>query len=1033
MIQAIHTNVPGRARYKVAALYRLPALQRYLEEYLSADPDIRSITAHPLTGTVLIHFKPECPVTEIEARLREAMQLWEQGNESQRAGSQDFASPFQIVAQPAPTPDVADLRRAGSQDFASPFQGGAQSAPTSEAPTPQVSQAEAYQLPLATLLQYWGVDVAVGLGAATAAQRLTEYGPNQLGVAEGRSDLSMLLEQFTTWPVALLSGAALLSGLTGGLVDAIVIMGVVGVNAVIGYVTESQSEKIIRSLRQGDKPLVQVRRDGQVVTIPIEAVVPGDVLLLRSGHYVAADARLIQANNLSIDESALTGESIAVNKRVVDLGATIVPLAERVNMVFKGTFIVSGEGLAVVTATGPATEMGKIQTLVGETEVLETPLQRQLGEVSGQLVLLCGGVCGAIFAIGLGRGYGLLEILKTSISLAVAAVPEGLPTVATTTLALGIQNMRQRKILIRGLNAVETLGSVQVVCLDKTGTLTRNQMAVVAIQMATAALELTPAGEVTQVEFTGSATTLDPIALQRLLEVGVLCSESEITQAADGTYTVKGTATESALVNLAIAQSLDVLDLRQRCPRLQLNPRTDSRNLMSTVHRTLDGQQWVAVKGSPPEVLERCRAFLDQGVVKPLTPKDQQTLERANQALADRALRVLAIAYRDLETDDQNPEQDLIWVGLVGLADPIREGVPTLIEQFHQAGIDTVMVTGDQSPTAYAIGRQLNLNRDQQLKILDAYDLSTLEPEALAALADKVDIFARISPADKLQIVRALQSTNKVVAMTGDGINDTPALKAASVGLAMGSGRAGVVHEVADVVIQDDNLSTIIDAVSQGRTIYNNIRKSVHFLLATNLSEIIVMVIATIFDLGEPLNALQLLWLNLVTDVFPGLGLALEPPEPTVLNQPPRDPNTPIIRNQDFQRIGVEASVLSVCALAAYGYAFGKYGVGLKASTVAFMSLTIGQVLHTFSCRSETHRWFDREPLPRNPYVEAAIAGALVLQLLPLVIPGLGKLLKITPLDPWDYGVIATAALLPLLLNEATKPNPAKINPALDA
>jgi len=1015
VIQAIHTQVPGRARYKVTALYRSLPLQHYLEDYLTADPDILAVTANPLTSSVLIRFKPECPVAEIEGRLREAMQLWEGGARSKEQGAR---SKEQGGAGGTPTPQEA-LREAVREAVQEAGEMGGEAW---------------YQLPLDRVLQRWGTEVNLGLSMATAEQRLAEYGPNQLVAAAGRSDLSMILEQFTTWPVALLSGAAILSGLTGGLVDAIVILGVVGVNAVIGYVTESQSEKIIQSLRQGDRPLVQVRREGTVVTIPIEAVVPGDLLLLRSGNYVAADARLIQSNNLGIDESALTGESVAVSKRVVELGAAMVPLAERVNMVFKGTFIVGGEGLAVVTATGSATEMGKIQTLVGETQVMETPLQRQLAEVSGQLVLLCGGVCGAIFAVGLGRGYGWLEILKTSISLAVAAVPEGLPTVATTTLALGIQNMRQRKILIRGLNAVETLGSVQVVCLDKTGTLTRNQMAVVAIQMATAALELTPTGEISQAEFTGTATAIDAIALQRLLEIGTLCSESEITQAADGTYAVKGTATENALVNLAIAQSLDVLDLRQRYPRRHLNPRTDSRNLMSTVHAMPDGSQWVAVKGSPPEVLARCRAFLDQGVVKPLTLEDQQALEMANQALADRALRVLAIAYRELATgSDLDPdriepdhiEQDLVWVGLVGLADPIREGVPTLIEQFHQAGIDTVMVTGDQSPTAYAIGRQLNLNRDRQLKILDAYDLSTLEPEALAALADKVDIFARISPADKLQIVRALQATDKVVAMTGDGINDTPALKAANVGLAMGSGRAGVVHEVADVVIQDDNLSTIIDAVSQGRTIYNNIRKSVHFLLATNLSEIIVMAIATLFGWGEPLNALQLLWLNLVTDVFPGLGLALEPPEPGVLNQPPRNPNTPIIRNQDFQRIGIEASVLSMFALAAYGYALLKYGLGPKASTVAFMSLTIGQVLHTFSCRSETHRWFDAEPLPRNPYVEVAIVGALVLQLLPLVVPGLGKLLKIAPLNPWDYGVIATAAVLPLLINEATKTNPA--------
>jgi Ca2+-transporting ATPase len=996
MVEIIHAAVKGRARYKVDPLHRSPPLKHYLEQQLAAYEGITSVSANPMTGTVLVQFRPEVGEGAIATEIEKLVKQWQQQageTEDRPAASARGLTPAEPEAQTDTTWHLTSLE---------------------------------------DILKEFGTSETSGLAADAAAQGLQRYGPNLLAEAKGRSDWSMVVEQFTTWPVGLLSAAAVLSGFTGGLVDAAVIMGVVGINAVIGYVTESQSERIIRSLQQGESPLAMVRRDGREITLDAAEIVPGDVLILRSGNPVAADARLVTAENLYIDESALTGESVPVEKRAIALRGDLVPLAERVNMVFQGTLITGGSGTAVVVATGQATEIGKIQRLVGETIALDTPLQRQLDEVSGQLVVLCGGICAAIFGIGALRGYGLLELLKTSISLAVAAVPEGLPTVATTTLALGIQNMRQRKILIRALNAVEALGSLQVVCLDKTGTITQNRMVVQEVDIATGALQVDGARE-TLLEATFIRADQSPVQpqagqeLHQLLQVGVLCSESEISRGDDGQYRVTGSPTENALVYLAIAAGLDVQQLRQRYPLLRTNLRSDNRNLMSTVHRIPSGKLWMAVKGSPAEVLERCTRWMDGGEVKPLTQEQRQALGQANQQMADKALRVLGMAYRNLgdgENDGTDGEQDLTWLGLVGLADPIRSGVPELMTEFHRAGIDTVMVTGDQSATAYAIGRQLNLNRDQQLEILDAYDLSNLAPDELRALADKVDIFARISPADKLQIVRALQSAGKIVAMTGDGINDTPALKAANVGLAMGSGRADVVHEVADVVIQDDNLGTLIDAVSQGRTIYNNIRKSVHFLLATNLSEIMVTAIATILGLGQPMNAIQLLWLNLVTDVFPGLGLALEPPEPDVLDRPPRSPEERIIQQKDFQRITVEAGVLSLSALMAYGYGIGKYGIGAKASTIVFMSLTIGQVLHTLSCRSETHRWFDPGSLPRNPYLEAAVLGSLGLQLLPLVVPGLGGLLKIAPLDGLDFLVIVLAAILPLLINEGTKPQP---------
>lgn len=688
-------------------------------------------------------------------------------------------------------------------------------------------------------------------------------------------------------------------------------------------------------------------------------------------------------------------------------------------MAYKGTFITSGKGLAAVVATGKFTEEGKIQEMVGKATSTETPLQQQLDKVGSQLVLLGGGVCGLVFGLGLLRGYGFLKMLKTSISLAVASVPEGLPMIATTTLALGIQDMRKHNILIRGLDAVEALGSVQTICLDKTGTITQNKMIVEEIYISIGSLKLSNDQFVTE-----AGKRIDPNEceeLLKLIQVSVLCSESEVIDTEDGEDEVKGSATENALIYMAISADIDVVELRKKHSLLETIPRTEDRNIMSTVHKTRNQQKFVALKGSPAEVLERCNSQMKNGEVVPLTDENRQALELENERMAGKALRVLGVAYTDIDDTEEDPEKDLTWLGLTGMADPIREGVKALMEDFHQAGIDTVMITGDQSPTAYAIAKELNLSRDQKLEILDSSDLANLEPEKMQALFDKVDVFARISPADKLQIVQALQSAGKIVAMTGDGINDTPALKAANVGVAMGDGGADGVREVADVVIEDNNLKTMINSVSQGRTIYNNIRKSVHFLLSTNLSEIMVMTSATAAGMGEPLNAVQLLWLNLVSDVFPGLALALEPPEPDVLNQPPRNPEEPIIKQSDFERIAFESSAISLSALGAYGYGLVRYGMGSQASSVIFMSLTMGQILHTLSCRSEEHSIFDQQKLPHNPYMDGAIIGSFALQLLPIAIPGLRNLLKLAPINFLDWIVIGGSALLPLLVNESTK------------
>lgn len=998
MVHAIHA-IRGRARYAVEGLYRSYALKRYLERHLSQQSFIRTVFADPRTGNVLVMFEPDAEdldgmIGAIAEHIEKICFNFQQDRQQQ---------------PPCTNQRIVQRRKAAVSGAEQPLK-------------------DWHKLDSEVVLKAFDTDSQEGLTEETALANQEKYGPNILSESQPQSDLSILIEQFQSPPVALLTAAAGLSVATGGLTDAAVIAGVVGINAIIGYLTESQSERIIRSLQAVGEQTAQVIRAGQSQTIAAESVVPGDILAFQPGHVIAADARLLVADHLSVNESSLTGESVPVSKQLQPLEADNIPLAEHSNMVYKGTIVTGGMGRAVVVATGRFTEIGKIQQLVGEAKSESTPLEQQLDEAGGQLALLSSGVCGLVFVLGWLRGYPLLPMLKTSISLAVAAVPEGLPTIATTTLALGMDDMRKRHIFIRKLQAVEALGSVQTICLDKTGTLTENQMVVREVHIGQATLHVKQGEFIPEGEETIDLTTCEE--LQRLLQVGSLCSESELNANENDTYTLKGSPTENALIQIALAVGIDVLALREQYPRLAIYLRSDDRNLMSTVHeldeQDLGQQRLVAVKGSPEEVLERCQFWMCDGETLPLDDRQRRVFSLDNERMAGRALRVLGIAFKVTSTTHPEAlESHLIWLGLTGMADPIREGVTNLIEDFHRAGIKTVMLTGDQSSTAYAIAKELHLSRQHQIKILDSSDLAGLKPEQQQALFDKVDVFARVSPASKLAIVQALQETGTVVAMTGDGINDMPALKAANVGVAMGSGSSSgsgnVVHDVADVVIDNNNLQTLINAVSRGRTTYNNIRKSVHFLLSTNLGEIIVTTLVTAAGLGQPLNTMELLWLNLVTDVFPGLGLALEPPEPDILSQPPRNPNESILKPSDFSRIALESTVISVCAMAAYGVGLGLYGISKRASTILFMSLTISQILHTWSCRSETHSIFHRQPLPRNLYVEAAIAGSLGLQLLPIFLPPLRNLLQLIVLDPTDWGIVFSSAILALIINESTK------------
>ncbi len=1018
-IQVIHAAVKGRVRYRVRALYRCEAIKQRLEAGLSLRSEIRLASASFLTGNLLVIYDHENGNTPEAIALHITALVGQAAHEADERHPVGPASRHDLKTT-SPPPITTDNLQPSSrvrkrlEDLKLRF-----------AYEPQ-THATWHAMDAGSVARALSTSETSGLTLGAAHERLRRHGPNALPECASRSRFGIFISQFNSLPVALLGVAAGISVFTGGIADAVVIMGVVGLNAVIGYVTENESERAIESLKNLVHPRAQVVRDNGVVDIELHEVVPGDLLVLRPGSYVAADSRLLEATQLSVDESVLTGESLPVVKDALAIKPENTPLADRLNMVFMGTLVTGGQGIAIVVATGSYTEMGQLQLLVGEATAPETPMEKQLSLMGNQLVGISGAVCGLVFVIGLIRGQGFLEMFKISISLAVAAVPEGLPAVATTTLALGIKNMARQNVLIRRLDAVETLGAVQTICFDKTGTVTENRMSVQQVYAGMQRVKLTDG------QFHSKAGPIDPGScgeMLQLMRVSALCNETEISGSGEELL-LEGSSTETALIRMAIQAGVDIAELRKQYPLLKTNYRSESRLFMETLHRAEDHQILVAFKGSPLEVLEMCDRHIQGNEELFLTEEDRNRIETENERMAGEALRCLGFAcYIGPDGEGAELEKGLTWLGLVGMADPIRDGVKELISRFHEAGIATIMITGDQAATAYAVGKELNLSNDDPLEILDSSHLTNIDSDALRALSQRIDVFARVSPASKLQIVQALQKSGRIVAMTGDGINDGPALKAADIGVALGNTGTDMAREVADVILENDNLETMIVAVGHGRSIYSNIRKALHFLLSTNFSEIMVMFFAGALGLGYPLTAMQLLWINLMSDIFPGLALALEPPEPDVLQRPPRDPEEPIVRKSDFKRITFESSIISASTLGAYAYGISRYGMGARANSLAFQSLTLGQLLHAVSCRSETHSIFSEEKLPPNRYLNLALSGSLLLQLLTMIVPGLRNLLGIGAISVLDGAVIGASSLLPLLVNEATKTTAQGVKP----
>ncbi|MCF7990794.1 MAG: cation-transporting P-type ATPase [Thiohalocapsa sp.] len=999
----MHDRVRGRMRLRIEALYRNPQLGRYLADRLEGAAEIYEVRVSELSATLLLRYSKDADRESLLAALADLLDVpdIDAVSEAARATGTRTAA----KGRPPPLPGLRAIRSLLRNDKAR-----TSSHPVVHAEAPNAAD-NWHALPPPAVLKTLGSSER-GLEAAEARRRLLRYGLNTLTTVESRPPLTIVLEQFLTLPVGLLAVSAGVSVVTGGAADAAVIGVVVLINATIGYVTERKADLTIQGLAAMAPQHARVVRDSIDLELEVSQLVPGDVMHLAPGTYVGADMRLLESVHLTLDESALTGESLPVAKDAAVVLPPELALAERRNLAYRGTLVTGGSGRGVVVATAEHTQLGRIQALAAGVATPDTPMQRQLGKLGGQLGVLSAAVCGGVFLVGMLRGIGGLEMLRSAVSLAVAAVPEGLPTVATTTLALGIKQMRRHQVAVRHLDAIETLGSVQVFCLDKTGTLTLNRMSAV-----TAVVGRTPF-ELAELRSRGSNSDLparERDGLRLMLTVLALCNELEV----DGDGRRSGSPTEQALIELVERCGLDPDRIRGEHALLEMHQRAEQRPLLSTLHAWRDGRQLVAVKGSPGALLDRCDWLLAPDAA--LAAADRDAVLALNDALACKAQRVLGVAYKLIPADEPFEARGLIWLGLIGMTDPLRPDMRRLMAMYHRAGIKTVMITGDQSATAQAVAEQLGLAGDRPLKILDAGSLDKLDPQLLAALVPDVDVFARVSPAHKLRIVQAYQRGGRVVAMTGDGINDGPALKAADIGVAMGGSGTDVARSVADVVLEDDNLHTMEVAVSQGRSIYANIRKTIHFLLATNFSEIALMMAGIGLGTRLPLSPMQLLWINLLSDIVPGLALAVEPAEPDVMARPPRDPDEPIVTGRALLRMGRESMVITGGALASLGYGLWRYGPGAVSGTLAFQTLTTAQLLHALGCRSEERvLWGERRPA--NPYLSAAVGGALGLQMSTLAVPALRRLLGTSRLGPVDLGVVVVTACVPLLVNEALKP-----------
>ena len=851
---------------------------------------------------------------------------------------------------------------------------------------------------LQTVLDELEVSPQAGLSSSEASRRLEKYGSNELKGAEKESLLMRFLDQMKDPMIIVLLIAAVLSFVSSGFtdwVDSVIILLIVIVNAVISISQEDNAEKALEALRQMSAPLAKVVRGGQITRVETNLLVPGDIIVLEAGDLVPADARILECANLKADEAAMTGESVPVTKNASDGLPEDTALGDRKNMVISSTVITNGRATCVVTSTGMETEVGQIAGMLMNEEDSETPLQKKMAEISKVLSVICLGVCVVMFFVGLLYQRPILEIFMSAVALAVAAIPEGLAAVVTIVLALGVQRMVKRNAIVKKLPAVETLGCASVICSDKTGTLTQNKMTVVDVW------------------------PLRPNERSLALTIGALCNDTTLTYGEDGSPKTAGDPTETAFVDIACKEGLDKNEIEKTMPRKAELPFDSERKMMSTIHPLAGGGYRVMVKGAPDVLLGRCR----------ISGEDSQNVLARNSEMASRALRVLGVACKDIpsipaELTSEDLENGLTFVGLVGMIDPPRMEVKQAVAECYSAGIRPVMITGDHKLTAAAIAKELDIFRDGDLA-MTGEELDAISQDELNQKVDQYSVFARVSPEHKMRIVKAWQFKGKVVAMTGDGVNDAPALKAADIGCAMGITGTDVAKGAADMILTDDNFSTIVHAVEQGRGIYANIKKSIQYLLSCNLGEILTIFIATAFNFHQmPLIPIQLLWLNLVTDSLPALALGMEPVEAGIMNEKPRDPKVSIFAN-GFAASMIFYGVL-VGAVTLISYMLGEYVLSdpdtadRVACTMSFATLVFCELTRAFAVRSEHHSIF-KIGVFSNSMMNKAFAVGLILQLAVLFIPPFQDVFGVMYLSAREWGIIIILSLMPLIVSEIVK------------
>ena len=844
-------------------------------------------------------------------------------------------------------------------------------------------------------------DAERGLSPDEIASRLEKYGKNMLIQKKGRPFIVMFLEQFKSFLIILLIIAAVISGVMGvrtgeGLLDTYIIMGILLLNAFIGAYQEYQARKSMDALKKMAAPMAKVVRGGESYIVNVEDVVPGDVVVLEVGDIVPADIRLSESVNMSIQESSMTGESVPVEKSPDTIAEKEVPLGDRKNMAFSSGVVTFGRGKGIVVGTGMNTEIGKIAGMLNRDSDTQTPMQvrlEKLGKVIGIASIL---ICVVIFIIGVLYGRDIIGMFMVAVSLAVAAIPEGLPAISTIILSMGVRRMARHNAIIRKLPSVETLGCTTVICSDKTGTLTKNQMTVVE-------------------DYAVSGN------IDRLVSVAVLCCDAKMVRSSDGSTTKVGDPTEIALIDLGARHGVVKDTIESQCPRVGEVAFDSSRKRMTTINRMEDGSLRANVKGGLDEILSVCDRIETADGVREITTSDIVDLQKRNESMAESALRVLAMAYRPMDevsSEMEEVERNLIFVGMVGMIDPEREEVVGAIAECRSAGIRPVMITGDHKVTALAIAKKIGIFRDGDLAITGT-DLEKLDDAYFDANVDKYSVYARIAPEQKERIVTAWQKRGEIVAMTGDGVNDAPALKKADIGVSMGITGTEVAKDASDMVLQDDNFVTIVSAVSEGRRIYDNILKTILFLLSTNLGEVILLFITSIFNMGIPLLPIHILWINLVSETFPALALSLDPAAKDVMSKSPRGKGKQFMDRGMIWRISYQGLMVTAITLTAFIIGKNQGGEALG-QTMAFASLIMAKLVHAGNLHSNTESRFKFNILDNKPLIFALLMS-LVLTLAVLLISPLMTAFEFVSMNMNQWGIIVLLALVPLVVVELFK------------